>query len=279
MARPTDQFTEVLGFATRYWKLGSAGSPIVLIHGISCSVLEWEHVVNELSQQHQVFALDLLGHGLTAKPLDHAYDIESFGKFVLAFMDRMKLAQASLIGNSLGGRIAIECASLAPDRITSMVLSAPAAVSNPTLFEFRLASVPFLGELVTAPNTTGTGKIWRGAFADPTFATPGLIAEKVALAKMPGAGKAFLIALRNMLGLRGFKEHILKDTQEKLTRLRTKTMVIWGKQDRFLPISHLAVFMAKMPHAVPVVLEACGHAPMIERPREFNQHVLEFLNH
>ena len=277
MMRPMDQFTEVLGLKTRYWKLGAEGSPLILIHGISCSVLEWEHVIDELSTRHKVYALDMVGHGLTDKPEDHPYDLKSFGTFVLAFMDVMKLTSATLIGNSLGGRVALECADLAPERISALVLSAPAAVDKSTLLEFRLASIPFLGEIATAPNTFGIRKIWRGAFADPSFVTPGLVAEKVSLAKMPGAGKAFLKALRNMLSFGGFKAPILHETHVQLRKLRAPTLVIWGKMDRFLPVSHLSTLMGLVPHAVTVVLDQCGHVPMIEMPREFNRIVFEFL--
>ncbi len=277
MTRPVDQFTEVLGYKTRYWSLGAQGSPIILIHGISCSVLEWEHVVDQLALQHRVFALDLVGHGLTDKPLNLEYSLKDFAMHVLAFMDKMNLSSASLIGNSLGARVALECAAIAPSRITALVLSAPAAVDKTTLFEFRMASVPFLGELLTAPNPPGTGKIWRAAFADPSLATKALIAEKVALAKLPGAGKAFLKALRNMLEFSGFKAEVMKDTHDKARQVKAPTLVIWGKLDRFLPISHMATLMKLIPHAVPVVMDQCGHVPMIEHPKEFNRVSLEFI--
>lgn len=277
MSRPVDQFTEVLGYKTRYWSMGAQGSPVVLIHGISCSVLEWEHVVTELATRHRVFALDLVGHGLTDKPLDLAYDVQDFAKHVLAFMDRMNLPSASLIGNSLGARVALECAATAPTRITALVLSAPAAVENPTLFDFRLASIPFLGEILTSPNPPGTGKIWRAAFADPSLATKALIAEKVALAKLPDAGKAFLKALRNMLGFGGFKPEILRDTHAKARQVKAPTLVIWGQQDRFLPVSHMATLLKLIPHAFAVVMDPCGHVPMIENAKEFNRRSLEFL--
>jgi pimeloyl-ACP methyl ester carboxylesterase len=277
MSRPADQFVSVLGHNTRYWKLGNQGTPIILIHGISCSVLEWEHVIHELSAQHQVFAFDLLGHGLTDKPLDATYDIADLSKFTLAFMDAVSLKTASLVGNSLGGRIAIECAAVAPHRVTAVVLSAPAGVSNPTLFDFRLASIPFLGEILTAPNQIGTGKIWRSAFADPRFATKELISEKVVLAKLPGAGEAFLKCLRYMLGLGGFKSEAIADTREKIKRIKSPALVVWGRQDKFLPISHLSTFLELMPQAESVIMERCGHVPMIEFPKEFSQLVLSFL--
>lgn len=277
MSRPADQFVKVLGHNTRYWALGSEGKPIVLIHGISCSVLEWEHVIDELSEHHQVYALDLLGHGLSDKPLEATYDIADLSKFTLAFMDVVGLTTASLVGNSLGARIAIECAAIAPNRVTSVVLSAPAAVNNPTLLEFRMGSIPFLGEILTAPSQFGTGKIWRSAFADPKFATKAMVAEKVALAKLPGAGKAFLKCLRDMLGLGGFKAEVLADTHQKIKRIKAPTLVIWGRQDKFLPIGHLSTFLEHMPQAESIILEQCGHAPMIERAREFSQMVWLFL--
>jgi pimeloyl-ACP methyl ester carboxylesterase len=275
--RPPDQFADVLGHKTRYWSLGDQGSPIVLIHGISCSVLEWEHVIDALSKSHRVFALDLIGHGLTDKPDDLDYSLADFAKHVLAFMDVMKISSANLIGNSLGARLAMECAALAPDRVSAVVLSAPAAVDNPTLFEFRVAAIPFLGELATAPNNFGTGKIWRTAFADPRLVKKELIAEKVALAKLPGAGKAFLKGVRNMLTFGGFKAHVLQDTHDKALRIKAPTLVVWGEQDRFLPISHLATLLKWMPNAKSIVMKNCGHVPMIEKARDFEKICLEFL--
>ena len=135
-----------------------------------------------------------------------------------------------------------------------------------------------MGDLTPCfPNPVGTGKIWRSAFADPSFATAALVTEKVALAKLPGAGKAFLKALRSMLGLGGFKPEAIHDTHEKIRRVKVPTLVIWGRQDKFLPISHLATFMKLIPGAQAAVIDNCGHAPMIEHVAEFNRLALGFL--
>jgi pimeloyl-ACP methyl ester carboxylesterase len=277
MSRPPDQFSEVLGQKTRYWALGSHGGIIILIHGISCSVLEWEHIIDALAKSHRVYALDLTGHGLTDKPSQLDYSIADFSKHVLAFMDALKIPSASLIGNSLGARVAMECAAIAHNKVDAIILSAPAAVANPTLFEFRIAAIPFIGELATAPNAFGTDKIWRSAFADPGFVSKELVLEKVALAKMPGAGKAFLKSLRGMLSFTGFKPSVLQDTKVKATGIKARTLIVWGEQDRFLPVSHLATLLKWMPNAESVVLKNCGHVPMIEKPRDFEKLCLAFL--
>jgi pimeloyl-ACP methyl ester carboxylesterase len=277
MTRPSDQFTQVLGHNTRFWQLGTQGSTVVLIHGISCSVLEWEHVIHTLAKHHQVYALDLLGHGLTDKPIDQPYDMAMFGAFVFGFMDALNLKSASLIGNSLGARIAMECAALSPSRVEAILLSAPAAIDNPTLFDFRLASVPLLGELLTRPTMFGTGKIWKSAFVNTNYASQTMIAEKVALAKLPGAGVVFLKALRSMLRFGGFRGSALLDSREKAALIKAPTLVVWGQQDRFLPVSHMPTLMRWIPNAQPVVLDPCGHVPMIECAAEFSRICLEFL--
>ena len=71
-SRPADQFIQVANHRIRYWAQGNASSTVLLIHGISCSVLEWEHTIHALSQQHRVIALDLLGSGLSDLPVDAA---------------------------------------------------------------------------------------------------------------------------------------------------------------------------------------------------------------
>jgi pimeloyl-ACP methyl ester carboxylesterase len=107
MKRPQDQYTQVQGHAVRYWTQGDTGPTVLLLHGISCSVLEWEHTIAALATQHRVIALDLLGCGLSDKPLDAGYDMLSQAKFVFAFMDAMGLNAVSMVGNSMGGCIAL----------------------------------------------------------------------------------------------------------------------------------------------------------------------------
>jgi pimeloyl-ACP methyl ester carboxylesterase len=250
---------------------------VVCLHGIGCSVLEWEHCIHALATRHRVYALDLLGCGLTAKPGDVTYDVATLARFALGFMDAMGLDLASLVGNSLGARVAMECAAVAPQRVRSLVLSAPATMANPTLFDFRLASLPVLGELLTRPTVFGTTRLWRTAVADPACITPEMVREKVALARQPGAQKAFLKTLRGLMNLGGFRPSVMDDSHAKARRIQAPTCVVWGRQDRFLPVSHLDTLMKLMPHAKPVVLAPCGHAPMVERPADFSRIALDFL--
>lgn len=275
---PTDQFAQVGTARTRYWKAGTTGSAVLLLHGIGCSVIEWQRNIDVLAQRHQVYALDLLGYGLSDKPEDETYSLRRLAQFVLDFMQGRGIAAAHLVGNSLGGRLALECAAIAPARVLSMLLVDPAGIARrETLFEFRLATLPVLGELFTKPHAMGTRMLWQKAFADPTaFVTPELVATKVALARQPGAQQAFLKTLRGFLDFRGFKPELVAQLHAALPGIQAPTLVLWGRDDRFVPCSHAEVLRQKLPQVEVQIWDHCGHAPQVEHAARFNHTALGF---
>ena len=275
--RPPDQYIQVQGHRIRYWQQGDSGSTVLLLHGISCSVLEWEHNIAALATQNRVIALDLLGCGLSDKPLDASYDMESQARFVFDFMDAMGLSSVNLVGNSMGGRIAMECAAMHPERVNSLVLSAPAGVGVDTLFNFRLASIPVLGELLTKPSMFGLGMIWKLAFHNKSFVTRDLVAEKLMLAQQPHAQTVFLTTLRSLLGFAGFHAAPRQAFHARIAKIRCPSLVIWGQQDQFLPVSHVPILKPLLPHARYELVDQCGHVPMTEITDRFNSMILDFL--
>lgn len=273
-----NRFVRVGAFNTRYWQAGTQGSAVLLLHGIGCSVLEWERNVAALATQHRVFAVDLLGFGLTDKPADETYSIKRLAQFALDFLTVLQITRAHMVGNSLGGRLALECARIAPERVASMILVDPAGVDRRgTLLEFRLATVPILGELFTRPNRLGTRMLWRKAFADPSpFVTEELVTTKVELARLPGAQNAFLKTLRSFLGFGGFRAEQVDELHAALPNIRAATLVIWGRQDRFVSVAHAETLRRKLPNVQVQILDRCGHAPQIECSTQFNEAALGF---
>jgi len=277
MRRPTDHYTHVNGYRIRFWEQGEGATTVLLLHGISCSVLEWEHNIAALAQHHRVIALDLLGCGLSDKPVDGHYDMQAQARFVFDFMDTMGLSSVHMVGNSMGGCIAMECAAMYPERVKSLVLSAPAGIGRDTLFNFRLASLPVLGELLTKPSMFGLGMIWKLAFYDKRFVTRALVAEKLALAQLPNAQAVFLKTLRGYLGFGGFPEAPRKAFHQRIQAIQCPSLVIWGQQDRFLPVTHVQVLKPLLADAQYELIDQCGHVPMTEITERFNQMTVSFL--
>ena len=273
-----DQYITVGGVRTRYWQAGDQGSAVLLLHGIGCSVLEWERNIPALAKSHRVFAVDLLGFGLTDKPVNENYCIQRLAQFSLDFLAAHNVSRAHIAGNSLGGSIALECARIAPERVASQVLVDPAGVDRRgTLLEFRLATIPFLGEILTRPNRMGTRMLWRKAFADPeAVVTDGMVNTKVALASMPGAHAAFLKTLRSFVDFGGFRPDHVNALQAALPGIVAPTLVIWGRNDQFVSVAHAEVLRRMLPNVQVQIWDHCGHAPQIEHPEKFNQTVLAF---
>lgn len=271
-----DCYIDIDGIKTRYWEIGSNGVPVVLLHGICCSVEEWRENVLALSAKHRVFAVDLIGYGLTDKPTNETYSIRRLAQFTIDFLTAKKIECAHFVGNSMGGRIALECALMAPERVSSMVLVAPAGVGRETVMTLRLATLPVLGDMLTRPSCHGVKMLWKGAFYDASLVTDELVETKYKYASMPGAHKAFLKTLRSFVSLGGFMRGQLESLHTELPSLGMQVLVVWGKQDNFLPVAHAKILKRLLPNAKIELVDECGHAPQIEKASLFNKMVLNF---
>jgi pimeloyl-ACP methyl ester carboxylesterase len=158
-----------------------------------------------------------------------------------------------------------------------LVLSAPAGIGQDTLFNFRLASIPYLGEVLTKPSMFGLGMIWKLAFHDTAFVTQTMLAEKLVLARLPNAQAVFLKTLRGFLGFGGFPQAPRKAFHARIQQVRCPSLVVWGKQDKFLPVIHVGVLKPLLANAQYELIDNCGHVPMTEIAQRFNQLTLAFL--
>jgi pimeloyl-ACP methyl ester carboxylesterase len=273
-----DRFVSVRGVKTRYWQAGSEGSAVILLHGIGCSVLDWQTNIAALSQRHRVYALDMLGYGLTEKPKEETYTIPRLAQFTLDFLTTQQIQRAHFAGFSLGGTVVLECARTAPERVASMALLAPAGIAREgILIHFRLASLPFLGEMIMQPSAARLKTFWDLAFLDKSFVTAEFTANRLKFAVLPGAKEALLKTLRSGLNWRGVRLAHVETVTTALPMLKMPTLVIWGKQDNFIPPKHAEVLQRLLPNVQVTLIDQCGHLPQIEYSDMFNEAALSFL--
>ncbi len=252
------------------------GEPAVLLHGLGATKASMLPTLGALAQAgRRAIAIDLPGFGDSAKPLLAAYDAPYFARAVTALLDALDLERADLIGNSMGGRVAIEVGLRSPERARALVLLAPSLAwlrSRPWAPYLKLVPTQ-LGVIQPAPRKI-VERIVRGVIpgSDNEWTAAG-IDEFLRAYLTPRGRSAFYAAARNIYleepnGPDGF--------WTRLRELSVPSLFVWGRRDPVVPFGFARHVRETLPHAVHLELE-CGHVPQLERPRETHDAAVRFL--
>jgi pimeloyl-ACP methyl ester carboxylesterase len=243
------------------------GPALILLHGVSATHANWEHTIPAFADRWRVIAPDLPGHGRSDKP-DAPYTIDFYAGIIRSLGHVLGVPEAIVVGNSLGGQIAIEIALTYPRWTRALVLAAPAGGFGSTIRALRWA----IGTVANPAVLRVTLPLaLERCFYDPT--QPGcderrrILAERLAHEDYPSFARA---VTRSLTGA-------VEAGSQPLHGLVQPTLLVWGREDRFIALSGSRRLMREVPHARLAVIERCGHLPMLERPREFNRAMAEFL--
>lgn len=272
-----DQFVTVDTLKTRYWQIGDHGSPLLLIHGIGVAMEWYAENIDTLAQRHRLYLVDLPGHGRTDKP-QAAYTLDYYAEFVSQFMQKVGLEQAAVLGHSLGGGVALRLALSYPQRVNKLILMASAALGKEIAFPFRLATLPWLGEVLTKPSAFNASATLKSVFHDSAKIPANFHEVLVRYGKEPGAHAAILATLRAGVNFWGVRDEVLDSTVGKLREIHCPTLILWGKQDAIFPAKLGERAQRAIPQAQLYLFEQCGHNPQVEQREEFHRLVLEFLD-
>ncbi len=248
------------------------GPPLLLLHGLGASSFSWRHNLEVLAQKYRVLAPDLPPHGRTGPISADGYRLETLAAGVLAFLDRRGVDKAAVAGNSLGGSLALLLAHHYPERVAALILLAPAAASTrvplifyplrlpgaglffasllgPWMLPLALKLMYYRRELITPEVVAGYA---------PTFST---LARRLALRRL----------------CRDLKPWPLMEVEALLQGIRQPVTIIWGEQDRILPVSQASWLKERLPQAEFHLLPEVGHAPQEEAPSRVNEIIIAFL--
>jgi pimeloyl-ACP methyl ester carboxylesterase len=264
------------GFARISTLIAGAGEEqVICLHGLGANKASFFATVAALAPDHTVHALDLPGFGSSAKPARAPYDAQWLASAVRGYMDAMAIDRAHFVGNSMGGRIAIEVALDDPQRVDSLSLLASVLAFR----RRRRGLVPLVKlirpELAAIPHPLLAARVreqFSGVFAD----ADGLDPEVVEIAvnefcrtyRSRSARIAFFAAARNIYldephGGNGF--------WDRFGELSVPALFVWGERDRLIPAAFAPHVATAVPGARQEILADCGHVPQVELPELTNR--------
>ena len=242
---------------------------IIMLHGLGASLHTWEAWAGALSPEFRVIRLDLPGSGLSPPdPMDDYTDDRSL-HLILALMDQLALPRATLVGNSMGGRLAWSFAAQYPRRVDKLVLVSPDGFASPGFAYDTPADVPAMLGLMryVLPRAMLRANL-APAYADPAKLTDVVVDRYYDLMRAPGAREALLQRMRQTL---------LHDPVPRLRQITAPTLLLWGTRDNMIPPSNANDYLRAIPGSRLVSLEGMGHLPQEEDPRDSLPPVLTFL--
>ena len=251
------------------------GDPVVCLHGLGGTKASFLPTVAALAESHRVIAIDLPGFGESDKPITAAYDAPYFSRAVGRVLDALGLERAHLIGNSMGGRVAIEVGLLEPERVGKIALLSPAlAWLRDRQWRWLLqVPLPKLGLIQPAPRAITEAIVRRLVpGGDDGWSAAG-VDEFVRSYLTPRGRHAFYEAARNIYL---DEPHGDEGLWTRLERLGPETLFVWGRHDQLVPISFMRYVEETLPSARHLEL-SCGHVPQLERPRETHAAIRDLL--
>jgi pimeloyl-ACP methyl ester carboxylesterase len=251
------------------------GAPAIAIHGLGATKASFLATVAALAPRFRVIAIDLPGFGDSDKPVGAPYDARFFAKSVVELLDALELESAHVIGNSLGGRVALEVGLRAPDRARRLALLAPSLAwlrKRPWAPALRVVR-PELGLLPHAPRPVVERILDRTMpEARDGWAAAGI--DEFLRSFSTARGRAAFYAAARQIYL---EEPDGKDGfWPRLRELRVPSLFVWGRRDSLVPLAFARHVTEAVPAAEHLELN-CGHVPQMERPRETHEAIARFF--
>jgi pimeloyl-ACP methyl ester carboxylesterase len=269
-----DQFVWVNGYAIHYTDDGPREAPaVVLIHGFASSIFTWRHTKAALlAAGYRVIAVDQLGSGASARPAEPIYTTQTQAEMVVGVLDALGVRRAHFVGHSFGGRVAMQIALLAPERVQSLVAIAPEAFATARPAIARWVRLPIAGYILAFYSTS------------PLLVRPGLqfvSSGKAWITNEVVKGYAAPLYVRGSALAQVWQARSPKDGQKpvphNLNAITPPTLLLWGEKDPIFPADDGVKLARILPAATLHLFENTGHIVHEERVEQTNHAILEFL--
>lgn len=243
------------------------GDTIVLVHGFGANKDNWTRIARELTDDFNVYAIDLPGHGDSSKPLDLGYRLKDQVGHLARILEALNINEMHMMGNSMGGGITALYTATYPEQIKTAVLFDPAGILE---YENEMVDMVLAGDNPLIPSKPGDfERLMDFALEEKPFVPWPILGvmEEQALANQE-VNEVIFDAIKEA----GFES----DFRNTVKRIEDPVLIVWGKEDRILDYRNGEAFLEAIPGARLEIMEGIGHAPMIEAPEESARLFLKF---
>jgi pimeloyl-ACP methyl ester carboxylesterase len=259
------------GLNVYYKDTGPKDAPVLLLlHGFGSSLQTWDHWATKLEAHYRVIRLDLPGFGLTGPSPLHDYSESGDLATLMHFADKLGLSSFSIIGHSMGGKMAWGLAAAEPDRVKALVLMAPDGFPEAKDIGTKPYAVPaVMGMMKFCLPKYLVRKSIEPAFVDASALSDILVDRYYDMLRAPGV-RAAILARAN--------QTIYTDPVPRLKKITAPTLLIWGEQDQMIPSSLAQRYASVLANSKTVLLPNLGHLIQEEQPDIALKHITEFLS-
>jgi pimeloyl-ACP methyl ester carboxylesterase len=262
-AGPPSEFVDLMGLRLHVRDSAPQAGPerpvVLMLHGFGGSLHTWEAWATGLAATHRVIRIDLPGAGLTGADPSGDYSDERGIALLSALLTQRGVARATVLGHSMGGRLAWRYAAAEPARVDRLVLVAPDGFASPG---FEYGKAPDVGLVAKAMQFALPKAVLRWSLA-PAYANPEavmtdeLVTRYHALMLAPGVRPAIIARMQQLN---------LLPPPPLLRTIQAPTLLLWGEADRMIPVVNAQDYLRDLPQARLVVLPGVGHVPQEENP-------------
>ena len=270
---PNHTYVEIDGVALHYQQTG-LGRPLIFIHGLLEDYRIWRHITPGLTYGNTVYELDLMGFGLSEKPQDKTYDLDTYLAQLTAYIENFHLENIILAGHDFGAVIAAAYALQSPANVHKLILmSAPISAHESLPLNIRLLGVPLIGSLLS--EDWFLKRILQEGVFDKQVMSDAMVKQYLEpFEDDPGARAALHKFLREFDLDRVVEEDLLPN----LSALTMPTLLLYGGQDQFTSMDVARELDVAIPSADLQVVTRSGHYILEDRPEDVRQQIKEWID-
>jgi len=271
---PMDHFIKVGDVNFHYREYPGKGEDVFLLHGFASSTYTWEGVAPCLQKRgYHVWALDMKGFGWSDKPEGAKYDPITLMEEVNQWMDVMGIEDVTFVGNSLGGAIAVVMATEHPERIGRMILIDAASYTQ--------TERPLIVRMAGLPFSRGFAKLFFGRWAikwnmEKVFYHPDRVTEEKVDAYYKRMCTHGALDAQTSVAM-SLDFGIFEKYTRRIPEIKAKTLIIWGREDKWIPLKNGLRFRKEIADSTIVVIPECGHIPQEEYPEKTAGLIADFM--